>query len=156
MTPLAEYEMQNPLPGFEDYVCTFQCLTHCPFPDECIWDDPLIGMFDQIVYPEFFELQLEHLTETQEKELMEEGSDLMIITPDCLDQFYPEPPGDVYRCPRCHSTDIIFGESWIVCGHCEYNEELFDFPDNLTKRDDLEEIIGKIRKGGDKESTTVS
>ena len=137
---------QQPLPGFEDYVCTWQCLTHCPFPDNCIWDDPDMVKHPNVEYPEFFDWRLEHLTEEQKRELMAEGSDMMIVTPDCLDQFYPEPPGDVYRCPRCLSTDIIFGESWIVCGHCEYNEELFDFPDNLTQRDDLEEIILKRRK----------
>ena len=133
------------LPGFEDYVCTFQRLTHCPFPNACIWEDPDIGMFERVEYPKHFEWRLEYLTEVQKRQLMEPGSDCMILTPDCLDQFYPEPPGNVYRCNRCHSTKVVFGESWVVCRDCKYNEPLIDFPENIQRRDDLEEIITSVR-----------
>ena len=120
---------QAVLPGFEDCVCTFQCLTHCPFPDgPCLWDDPDIGMFDQVEYPEHFWWRLDHLTEEQKKTLMEPGSDMMIITPDCLDGFYPEPIGDVYRCPRCHSTSVAENGTEITCSSCGYSEPLVDFP----------------------------
>jgi hypothetical protein len=133
---MAKEEMgeQDVIPGLEGYVCTFQCLTHCPFPDgPCIHDDPLIGWDLEIEYPEFFWWRLDHLTEDQKKELMEPGSDLMIITPDCLDEFYPEPPGNPYRCPRCLSTKVHFGAVWIMCLHCGYNEPLIDFPENVGR-----------------------
>ncbi len=115
---------------YKDYVCTFQCLTNCPVPSElCFWDDPLIGMFDGIKYPEFFGWRLEHLMEDQKKQLIEIGSDLMILTPDCLDEFYPESTGNVYRCNRCHSTNVIFSEDWIICQYCGYNEPRIDYPE---------------------------
>lgn len=123
---------QETLPGFEGYVCIFQCLTHCPYPDgPCPYDDPDIG--EPIEYPEFFWWRLEHLTEDQKRQLMEPGLDMMIVTPDCLDDFYPEPEpvGKVYRCLRCLSTKVHFGEVWIVCRHCGYNEPLIDFPENI-------------------------
>jgi hypothetical protein len=126
-----EIPVKHTLPGFEDYVCTGQCLKHCPFPEgQCIWDDPEIGMFDRIEYPEFFWWRLENLTADQKRQLMEPGSDLMILTPDCLDQFYPEPEpfGQVYRCNRCLSTDLDWQAEWIVCRHCGYAEPLYDFP----------------------------
>ena len=122
---------QHTLLGFEGYVCTFQCLGHCPFPEgDCIWSDPDVGEFDMIKYPPFFGWRLEHLSEGQKRELMEPGSDMMIITPDCLDQFYPEPEpfGQVYRCNRCLSTDIDWQPEWIVCKKCGWSEPLYDFP----------------------------
>lgn len=152
--------VQHVLPGFEDYACTDQCLTcklcpgvcsppdlsACPYP-QCLCPANDWGLEDEVEYPEFFGWRLEHLTAKQEKLLCEPGSNMMILTPDCLDQFYPEPPGDVYRCNRCHSTNIVFGVSWIVCASCEYNEPLIDFPSNNRGRDDLEEILARIQQG---------
>lgn len=123
--------LQPTLPGLEDYVCTFQCLTHCPFPDsDCIWDDPDIGMFDQVEYSEHFWWRLEHLTELQKKQLTELESDLMIITPDCLDPFYlePDPAGKTHRCNRCLSVNLDWRPEWIVCKKCGWSEPLYDFP----------------------------
>lgn len=118
---------QELLPGLEGFVCTFQCLTHCPFPNEpCLWDDPDIG--EPIEYPPFFWWRLEYLTDWQKDQLKESGSDMMIITPDCLDQFYPEPPGNVRRCPRCLSTDIDWQTEWIICKYCGWSEPLHDYP----------------------------
>ena len=121
----------------KDYVCNFECLTHCPFPDECIYDDPQMGDDYVVEYPEFFWWRYDHLTESQQHQLPE-------ITPDSLDEFYPEPPNDAYRCPRCHSANVIIGESWIVCGNCKYNEPLIDFPENLPKIDDGEMIMRRL------------
>jgi len=48
----ASYSETHPvLPGFEGYVCTFECLTNCPLePGQgCYWDDPDPSLFDQIV-----------------------------------------------------------------------------------------------------------
>lgn len=112
-----------------------------PFiPDDCascIWRhsceadmrDP-DGCWDKVEYPEHFWWRLDHLTEDQKNQLKEPGSDMMIITPDCLDQFYPEPDptGMTYRCNRCLSTDIDWQPEWIVCRHCGWSEPLHDYP----------------------------
>ena len=116
-------EMAKPLP----VSCTFQCLTNCPSPGVCIFDDPDVG--EPVEYPEFFWWRLEHLAEVQKRQLMEPDSDCMILTPDCLDQFYLEPPGNVHRCRRCLSIDIVIGQDWIICRHCKYNEPLIDYPE---------------------------
>lgn len=127
---------QNCLLGLEEYVCTFQCLTHCPIPDgDCIWSDPDIGCYDLVEYPEFFWWRLGHLTEEQKRVLIELGSDMMIITPDSMDEFYkePEPVGDIHRCRRCLSTNIHIRKVWIVCNNCGYGEPLIDFPENVGR-----------------------
>lgn len=108
----------------------------------CIWQkgceadmrDP-DGCWDKVIYPEHFWWRLDHLTEEQKQQLMEPGSDMMIITPDCLDEFYkePEPVGKVYRCNRCLSTDLDWQEYWIVCRRCGYDEPLIDFPENVGR-----------------------
>ena len=97
---------QETIPGFEDYVCTGQCLTHCPFPDgPCPWDDPDVG--EPFEYPEFFWWREMHGGNEKYKE------------PEDLNQ---------YRCPRCLSTEVTIGYPYIECGHCSYNEPLIDFP----------------------------
>jgi len=129
LSPSQLPEQQVTLLGMEDYVCTFQCLTYCPFPDgDCMWDDPDMG--ESLEYPEFFQWRLEHLTDEQKRQLMEPGSDMMIITPDCLDQFYaePEPVEQVYRCNRCLSVNIDWQPEWIVCRCCGWSEPLHDYP----------------------------
>ncbi len=120
---------QVALLGLEDYVCTFQCLTHCPLPpnQDCLWDDPGIGEDLEVVYPDFFWWRLNNLPEDKQP---------LIVTPDSMDEFYKEPEGNVQRCNRCLSTNVHFGEEWIVCKDCAYNEPLYDFPDNvLTERE---------------------
>jgi len=111
-------ERQHPLPGLEDYVCTFQCLTHCPFPDgECIWDDPLIGCFDEVEYPEFFWWRIIHEEECSIKHTE------------------PDNPMQI-RCPRCLSVEVDIGYPYIECQHCGYNEPLIDYPENVGSNHD--------------------
>lgn len=43
-----------------------------------------------------------------------------------------EPAGNVHCCPRCRSTNIEIGETWIFCHHCNYNEPRADYPANLS------------------------
>jgi len=97
---------QKPLPGLEDYVCTFDCLEHCPLaPDGgCYyWDTfPL----ENIEYPEFDSWQDLH-----EESVRSE----------------PENPLQT-RCPRCYSTKVTIGDTYIVCANCEYDEVLADYP----------------------------
>ena len=103
--------------------CEFKCL-ECPYPpgQDCVWDDPLIGMFDRIEYPEFFWWRFNHLPEKKKPYL---------LMPDSMDEFYKEPEGKGYRCPRCLSTKVHFGDVWIKCKKCGYNETLIDYPENL-------------------------
>lgn len=92
--------------GIQD--CGFQCLSNCPLPpsQDCLWDDPLIGMFDLMEYPEHTFWRWDH------EELVK-----------------PEPEDPMQsRCPRCYSTKIGFGYPYIQCFHCGYNEPLIDFP----------------------------
>lgn len=97
---------QQVLPGMEEYVCTWQCLTHCPFPGDCIWGDPDMGIFSQVEYPEHFWWRQDHSVDEQE----------------------PEPLGQVHRCNRCLSTDIDWQAEDIVCKNCGWSESLYDFP----------------------------
>lgn len=94
----------------ENYIqdCSFQCLSNCPLPPgiDCIWDDPLTGMFDLVQYPEFFWWRVDN----------EE-----LVRPE------PEDPMQT-RCPRCLSTEVAIGYPYIQCKHCGYNEPLVDFP----------------------------
>lgn len=108
---MASYsETQPVLPGLEGYVCTFECLTHCPLDDgSCYWDDPLIGMFDLIEYPEFFWWR-----EDNKKLVRREPKDSTRT-----------------RCPRCLSVQVDLGYPYIKCKNCGYNEPLIDFPENV-------------------------
>jgi len=112
-------EKQRPLPGLEGYVCTFQCLTHCPFPaDSCIWSDPG-AEGDDFQYPEFFWWRLSNLPEGEK-----------------MDSFYKEPDDKMQlRCPRCLSTDLVFTGYLrsAVCVGCQYDESLIDFPENVGR-----------------------
>jgi len=116
---------QHPLSGFEDYVCTFQCLTHCPFPDgDCIWNDPDIGCYDLVEYPEFFQWRFQ--------QIFGNSNEPLVITPDMMDEYFPEPKDPTQqRCPRCLSTEVVIGYIYIKCRHCGYNEPLVDFPENV-------------------------
>ena len=101
-------ETQTVIPGLEGYTCTFECLTHCPLaPDGgCFWDDPSIGAFDEIEYPEFF--------------WWRENNGKLVR---------PEPKNPLQtRCPRCLSTKIVVSYLYIECRNCNYNESLMDFP----------------------------
>lgn len=101
---------QLQLKGLE--VCNFKCLTDCPVPPgtyadtDCIWDDPLIGMFDRIEYSEFELWRDEH------------GE---LACPE------PKDPSQT-RCPRCFSTKFVIGYPYMECRHCGYSEPLIDFP----------------------------
>jgi len=102
--------LQLQLPGMEE--CNFQCLTNCPMEllgKDCLWDDPLIGMFDEYQYPEFFFWRVDHEDECGIKHTE---------------------PGDPMqtRCPRCLSIEVVIGYPYIECRHCGYNEPLIDFP----------------------------
>ena len=127
---------QRPLPGLGYHMCTFQCLTCCPFPrGYCVYYDDAPLYVDDLEYPKFFWWRLDHLTDEQAGQLTELDSDMMIVTPDCLGRFYVEPVGSVYRCPRCLSTDVGVGGDWvnIKCNMCGYGETLVDFPDNIGR-----------------------
>ena len=117
-----ENSEQKPLVGLEDYVCTSQCLTHCPFPDgDCMWDDPDIGMFDLVVYPEFFCWRF--------NKIFGDSDEFLEITPDMMDKYFKEPDDPMQsRCPRCYSTKIIIGYPDIKCLNCNLEEPLIDFP----------------------------
>ncbi len=134
---------QAPLAGLDEYVCTYRCLkcklcpgvcsppdlSACPYPQcLCLAND--WGLGDEIKYPLFFWWRLDHLTKEQERRLVAPDSDMMIITPDRLDQFYPEPDptGMTYRCNRCLSVDLDWRSEWIVCRKCGWSEPLYDFP----------------------------
>ena len=133
---------QQPLPGLEDYICTLQCLKCKLCPGICSPPDssacPYVQCLcpandwgeDEVKYSEFFWWRLEHLTNTLKRQLMEPGSDLMIITPDCLDQFYiePDPTGMTYRCNRCLSTNLEWQPECIICRNCDWSKPLYDFP----------------------------
>ena len=102
---------QLQLSGLEK--CNFQCLTNCPMAPlgkDCLWDDPDIGMFDLVEYPEFFFWRIIHTEE------------------ECgIKHTEPKDPMQT-RCPRCLSTEVVIGYPHIECQHCSYNESLIDFP----------------------------
>lgn len=111
--------------------CNFKCLTECPSPGKCLYDDPQMGDWYKAEYPEFFWWRLDNLPEKKRPKL---------VTPTSMEKFYKEPTGNVYRCPRCLSTNIHIGAIWIICRACRYNEPLIDFPENrkyLTDRYNL-------------------
>lgn len=102
-------EVQLQLKGLE--ICNFKCRTECPIPpgryqSNCIWDDPLMGMFDLFQYPEHTFWRWDH----------EE-----LVRPEPVDPLQT-------RCPRCFSTEFIIGYPYIECKNCGYNEPLIDFP----------------------------
>ena len=119
--------VQLQLPGLEK--CNFQCLTNCPMEPlgkDCLWDDPEIGMFDLVEYPEFFFWQWEH------KSLVR-----------------PEPKDPLKtRCPRCFSTKVTIGYPLIECKNCGWNEALIDFPISHYFHLALLEEYKKRVKGG--------
>lgn len=120
-------DVQAVLPGLEGYVCTFECLTHCPLaPDGgCFWDDPDIGMFDLVEYPEFFWWRFE--------QMFGDSDELLEITPDMMDEYFKEPEDSTRtRCPRCLSVQVDIGYPYIWCKNCGYNEPLIDFPENIN------------------------
>jgi len=91
--------------------CNFQCLSNCPLPpgQACLYDDPDIGMFDLIKYPEFFDWREDN------KKLVR-----------------PEPKDPTRtRCPRCLSVRVSIGYPYIKCKNCGYNEPWIDFPENI-------------------------
>lgn len=125
------------IPNFEQYVgsigrflpempqCSYQCLTNCPSPDSCYWDDPLIGKFDLVQYPLFDEWRFlnEHLVRPE-----------------------PEDPYQT-RCPRCYSTDFHLGYPFMVCRNCGYEEPLIDFPISESWYCYFETSIGALGDG---------
>jgi len=105
---------------------------HNPFiPKDCsscIWQrgceanmgDP-DGCWERVEYPEHFWWRFNNLPEDKRP---------LLVTPDGLDQFYPEPDptGMTYRCNRCLSTQIDWQPEWIVCKSCGWSEPLHDYP----------------------------
>lgn len=102
--------LQLQLPEMEE--CDFQCLTNCPMEPlgkACLYDDPLIGMFDLMEYPEFFFWRANHEDECSIK--------------------HAEPEDSMQtRCPRCLSVEVAVGYPCMECQHCGYSEPLVDFP----------------------------
>lgn len=88
--------------------CTWRCLSNCPLPPgmDCIWEDPDIGEFDLVEYPEYFWWR-----EDNKKLVRREPKNSLRA-----------------RCPRCFSTKIVIGYPYIECRNCGYNEPLIDFP----------------------------
>lgn len=92
--------------------CNFMCLTECPLPleQDCIYDDPGIGMLDLIEYPEFFWWQENH-----KKLVRREPKDPLRA-----------------RCNRCLSVRVTHARLLITCKNCGYAEPLIDFPCSET------------------------
>lgn len=115
--------LQAPLPGLEDYVCTFKCLTHCPLPPgrDCIWDDPgapFNGFDDD--FDALFEAEFPDFSWW--REFNEE-----------LVRREPKDPTQT-RCRRCWSIKVDVGYPYIQCRNCGYNEPLVDYPENVGVR----------------------
>lgn len=72
--------------------------------------EPTCGIFEEMEYPEFFFWRAMHGVLPED--------DWTVNDPNPTD----------YRCPRCHSTEVIIGYPYIECQHCGYNEPLIDFP----------------------------
>jgi len=110
------------LDEFRLFDCNHKCLTECPIPgQDCYWDDPLIGMFDLVEYPEFFWWRFERI--------FGDSNEFLIITPDMMDEYFKEPEDPLQtRCPRCFSTQFIIGYPYMECKNCGYKEPLIDFP----------------------------
>lgn len=101
--------------------CNWKCLTDCPIPDgDCYWDDPDIGTFDLVEYPEFFWWRFE--------QVFGDSKEFLIITPDMMDEYFKEPDDPITtRCRRCLSAEVIIGYPSMECKNCGYNEPLIDF-----------------------------
>ena len=86
-------------------MCDFQCLTNCPLPpgQDCLYDDPMIGAFEDDERSEF-----DYWRE--------------------LHKVHREPGGATPRCPRCYSTKVRFDDLYARCLGCRYSELLIDFP----------------------------
>lgn len=115
-------------------ICNFKCLTDCPIPPgryadtDCIWDDPAIGMFDLIVYPEFFDWRFEQVFGNYDG--------FLEITPDMMDEYFKEPEDKTQtRCPRCLSIDVVFLDYYrdFLCNSCGYLVSLIDYPANIGR-----------------------
>ncbi|GAJ01344.1 unnamed protein product [marine sediment metagenome] len=106
--------------------CSFQCLSNCPLPpsQDCLYDDPLIGMFDRVEYPKFFQWRFE--------QIFGNSDEFLEVTPDMMDGYFREPEDRTQtRCPRCLSAQVDIGYPYIKCKNCGYNEPLIDFPENV-------------------------
>lgn len=102
--------------------CDWQCL-NCPLPpgQDCLWDDPSIGEFDLVEYPEFFWWRFNRI--------FGDSDEFLEITPDMMDEYFKEPNDPLQtRCPRCLSTEVTRGYPQMECKNCGYNEPLIDFP----------------------------
>lgn len=120
--PKIEFEKQVVLPGFEGYVCNFDC-NHCPLePGQmCYWDDP--GPFPG------FDIDNDPLFEAEFH--AEEFEWWRFLYPW---KVKPEPNDkNTLRCPRCYSVELSIQEQSLFCNSCEYNEPLIDFPDNIGR-----------------------
>lgn len=118
--------LQLHFPGMGDMAteCDFQCLTNCPmepFGKDCLYDDPDIGMFDLVEYPEFFSWRFE--------QIFGNSDEFLEVTPDMMEEYFKEPEDSTQtRCPRCLSVEVTIGYPYMECRHCGYNEPLIDFP----------------------------
>jgi len=87
---------------------------------DCLWGDPLIGMFDKVEYPEFFWWRLD--------QIFGDSEEFLEITPNMMDEYFKEPDDtNLLRCPRCYSPKIKIGYHYIQCLSCQYNEPIIDF-----------------------------
>lgn len=60
--------------------CNFKCLENkC---GQCLYDDPQIGWYYQVKYPEFFWWRFNNLPEKKRPK---------VLTPNSMDRFYKEP-----------------------------------------------------------------
>ena len=97
---------QSVIPGLEGYVCTFECLTHCPLEpgQECYWDDPSYPILDDLSLEECYALW---------RDINESLAQ-------------PEPGNPMQtRCSRCFSTQVVIGYPYIECKNCGLSEPQF-------------------------------
>lgn len=70
-----------------------------------------------------------------------DSDEFLEITPDMMDEYFREPEDPLQtRCPRCLSTEVAIGYSYIECKNCGYNEPLIDFPISEDYRRWLEAV----------------
>ncbi len=77
---------------------------------ESTWE-MIDGDADYYNYPEYYWWRLENTPADEQ-----------------VEEYYTEPGGNVYRCPRCLSVDISIDYPNIFCLSCHYSETLIDFP----------------------------